>query len=141
GHIGNTLEEQFAEIDAIGQTGIDACVLVSNRLAAPEEDDNQLLQHLQKILDVFPETYFGIYECPYPYKRLLSQEVLDWCSRTAQLIFLKDTCCDAVMLSERLDIIRETPLKLFNANTTTLLHSLEQGGAGYSGVMANIHPD
>ena len=30
---------------------------------------------------------------------------------------------------------------LFNANAQTLLPSLELGAAGFSGVMANFHPD
>lgn len=29
---------------------------------------------------------------------------------------------------------------LYNANTATLLESLEAGGHGYTGVMANFHP-
>lgn len=33
-----------------------------------------------------------------------------------------------------------TPLKLYNANSATLLETLRQGGAGFSGVMANFHP-
>jgi 4-hydroxy-tetrahydrodipicolinate synthase len=34
-----------------------------------------------------------------------------------------------------------TMIKLFNANAATLLDSLELGLAGYSGVMANFHPE
>ena len=30
---------------------------------------------------------------------------------------------------------------LFNANAQTLLHTLKEGGSGYSGIMANFHPD
>ena len=31
-------------------------------------------------------------------------------------------------------------MKLYNANTSTLLESMKYGAAGYSGVMANFHP-
>ena len=40
----------------------------------------------------------------------------------------------------KLEIIKSTNLRLFNANTSTLLESLKLGAAGYSGIMANIHP-
>lgn len=36
--------------------------------------------------------------------------------------------------------MRGTNLKLYNANTTTLLETLRAGAAGFSGVMANFHP-
>lgn len=37
-------------------------------------------------------------------------------------------------------MLEGTGIKLFNANTATLLESLRAGAAGYSGVMANFHP-
>ena len=45
------------------------------------------------------------------------------------------------MLDERLSLLKGTDLKLFNANGQTFLYSLERGAAGYSGIMANYHPD
>ena len=37
--------------------------------------------------------------------------------------------------------IKNSPLKLFNANGQTLLYSLQLGAAGYSGIMANFFPE
>lgn len=141
GHVGDTLEEQLEEIGAIGATGIDAFVLVSNRIAEADDSDEALLERLESILTVFPAMRFGIYECPYPYKRLLSPEVLAWCAASGRILFLKDTCCDERLLAERLALTASSPLRIFNANTTTLLDSLRQGAAGFSGVMANFHPE
>ena len=53
---------------------------------------------------------------------------------------MKDTCCDETLIEERLKQIEGTKLKLYNANTTTLLESLRAGAVGFSGVMANFHP-
>lgn len=141
GHISDTLEGQLEEIGEISKTGIDAFVLVSNRLASSNESDEVWIANLQKILHAFPAIRFGLYECPYPYKRLLSQHMLKFCAESGQILFLKDTCCDDKLLQQRLRLVQNTTLRLFNANSTTLLSSLEQGAAGYSGVMANIHPD
>lgn len=61
--------------------------------------------------------------------------------RYRKILFLKDTSCDIAMIQEKLEAIEGTSLKLFNANTATLLETLKLGVNGYSGVMANFHPD
>lgn len=80
-------------------------------------------------------------ECPHPYKRFLTLDDIRWAVSTGRFYFIKDTCCDPDMLRDRLDIVRGTQLKLYNANAQTLLASLRQGAAGYSSVMANVHPE
>ena len=48
----------------------------------------------------------------------------------------------AVMLIRRkLKAVEGSPLKIFNANSATILPSLRAGCAGFSGVMANFHPE
>ena len=83
----------------------------------------------------------GFYECPYPYKRIISPELLKWCADTGRFYFIKDTSCDIENMKAKLEVIKGTNLKLFNANTSTLLETLELGASGYSGVMANFHPE
>ncbi|MBB6670656.1 dihydrodipicolinate synthase family protein [Cohnella nanjingensis] len=141
GHISDGAANQVEEIRRISSTGIDAFVLVSNRLAAAEESDDVWKRNAEKILSSVPDVAFGIYECPYPYKRLLSPDLLKWCAETGRFLFLKDTCCEPEQLEAKLNAVRGTPLKLFNANAATLLKSLDLGASGYSGVMANFHPD
>ncbi len=53
---------------------------------------------------------------------------------------LKDTCCDPGQIRERQRAVDGTPLGIYNANAATLLETLREGIAGYSGVMANFHP-
>lgn len=141
GHISDEPEQQIAELKRIAEAGVDALVLVSNRLAAAEEDDSVWRERAQRLLDAIPDVPFGIYECPYPYKRLLSPELLSWCAETGRFLFLKDTCCDLEQLRAKLEAVDGTRLKIFNANSATLLGSLRMGAAGFSGVMANFHPE
>ena len=42
-------------------------------------------------------------------------------------------------IKEKLRLLNGSSMKLYNANTATLLESLRLGCAGYSGVMANFH--
>lgn len=100
------------------------------------------MRNLRTIMDALPpDVPLGFYECPYPHKRLLSLEELKWCADSGRFHFVKDTCCNIEVIKQRLQVIQGSPLKLFNANTTTLLDSLKAGAAGFSGVMMNFHPE
>lgn len=138
GHISDSIEDQITELKAIANTGVDALVLVSNRLASKDESDDIWKENAQKLLDAIPEVPLGFYECPYPYKRLISPELLKWCADTGRFYFLKDTCCDPDQLKAKVEAVKGTGLKIFNANTATLLESLRFGVSGFSGVMANF---
>ena len=142
GHCGVSIEEQAEEITEISQTGIDAFILVSNRFDPHQDGDAQWIRNAEKVLDKADfKIPLGIYECPVPYKRLLTPEILQWCKNDGRFRFIKDTCCDPDMLAERLEILKDSDIMLFNANAQTLLYSLQKGAAGYSGIMANFHPD
>jgi len=142
GHISDGFEDQVRELNAMAGTGIDALVLITNRLAGPDESDEKLRANLERLLAELPaDLPLGFYECPYPYKRLVTPELLRWCADSGRFSFLKDTCCDADMLRDRMEAVGNSGLKIYNANTTTLLESLKLGISGYSGVMANFHPE
>lgn len=141
GHISDSIEDQIKELTEMAKVGSEAVVMVTNRLAAEDESDDVWIDNAQKIIDAIPDVKFGLYECPFPYKRLLSEKVIKWCVSTGRFVFLKDTCCDNKLLKERIDMLKGTGFKLFNANTTTLLESLRNGADGFCGVMLNFHPD
>lgn len=139
GHISDSFEEQVKELRMIGETGVDAVILITNRLAKQEESDEIWLRNLDLLLkELPPELKLGFYECPYPYKRVLSKEMAKYCADTGRFYFLKDTSCDIENIKDKLEVCRGTNLKVYNANTATLLESLKAGAAGYSGVMANM---
>lgn len=141
GHTSDEIDDQIKELKAISETGVDAVVLVSNRLAKENEGSEVFLDNLKKILDALPHVQFGIYECPYPYRRLLTHEELKWCATSNRIVFLKDVSCDVSIEKRRVEIVKGTGLKLFNANTKTLMDSLLMGYHGYNGVMGNFHID
>lgn len=141
GHVSDNIEDQIDEIKSISNTGIDAFVLVSNRLAKQHETDDVFKRNVELILSNIPDVNFGIYECPYPYKRLISPSLLNWLAKTERFFFLKDTSCDPEQISEKVKAVKNTNLKIFNANSTSLLETLKSGVDGYSGVMANFHPE
>lgn len=142
GHNSDDMDAQVRELTAIAETGVDAIVWVSNRLDLQNDGDDTWIRNAEKLLAQLPDDIaIGIYECPYPYKRLLTEKILDWCISTGRFTFIKDTCCDPDELDRRLEQIKGTTIKLYNANSQTLLYTLKNGGAGFSGIMANFHPD
>ena len=141
GHISAEPDRQFEELKAVAETGIDALVLVANRPALEAESDAVWRDNTEALLSTLPASVpLGIYECPYPYKRVLSNELLGWLAETGRFFFLKDTSCDRSIQRARAKTVEGSPLRLYNANSATLLYSLRIGYAGYSGVMANFHP-
>ena len=99
------------------------------------------MANAREFFDRYPEVDFGIYECPLPWKRLVSLDFLKTVAPEGRMVFLKDTCCDYELIRERLKAVEGTPLKIFNANAQSWFDSYCHGGAGYNGVMANFHPD
>lgn len=141
GHTADDLDRQIYEANAFIDKGIDAYVFIANRFAAQDEDDSVFLRNFDKAVSSIPEIGLGIYECPYPYKRLMKPETLRECALGGRLKFLKDTCCRIGEIKAKLEAVDGLGLKIYNANSATLLESLEAGCAGYSGVMGNFHPE
>lgn len=142
GHTADSKAEQFRGIENMMKIpGIGAYVLVSNRLDQKNEGEEVFFSNAQEIFDKFPEIDFGIYECPMPWKRLVSMEFLKKVAPEGRMVFLKDTCCDQELVRARLKAVEGTPLKIFNANAMSWYDSYCHGSAGYNGVMANFHPD
>lgn len=139
GHVADSIEDQARHIIQMSKTGVDAVVLITNRLADESEGADVWIANLEKLMLMIPEDIcLGLYECPYPYKRILTEEEVRYCCETGRFYFLKDTCCDAEQIRQKLRICEGTNLQLYNANTATLLESLKDGAIGYSGVMANM---
>lgn len=142
GHIADSPVEQLEELQAMAATGIDALVLITNRLAREDESDDVWLARLENLLTGLPDAVpLGFYECPYPYKRLISPELLRWCAETGRFRFLKDTSCDTSNMRAKQEAVRGTDLRIYNANSATLIETIKLGMTGYSGVMANFHPE
>ncbi|MCD7745187.1 MAG: dihydrodipicolinate synthase family protein [Lachnospiraceae bacterium] len=141
GHVAERPEDQVREAQAIIDAGADSYVFISNQFAKEGESEDVAKKSIEYLTSNIQAESFGIYECPYPYKRIVSPELLKWCAETGKFSFLKDTCCDLDMIQAKCEAVKGTPLKIFNANGATLLRSLQMGCAGYSGVMANFHAD
>ena len=142
GHVSRGLRAQAEELRLMGEAGADALIFITNRLVEQGRQGESMLPALKVLTaELDPEKPLGFYECPYPFKRLITLEELEWAAESGRFAFMKDTCCDIELIRKRVDAIRGSSLHLFNANSTTCLDSLRAGAAGFSGVMMNFHMD
>ena len=141
GHTGSTHDVQVHELSAVAAEGPDALILITNRLDTAWEGDDAWIRDCDRLADELPKIPLGVYECPYPKKRLLTEKMLRYCADSGRFAFIKDTCCDAAEIAKRIRVLEGSTVQLYNANAQTLLDTLRTGAAGYCGVMCNFHPD
>ena len=64
--------------------GAGAYVFISNQFAKEGESEDTARRSVEYLLDNIEADSFGVYECPYPYKRVLSPEFLKWLADTGK---------------------------------------------------------
>ena len=141
GHVSDAYEDQVRELNAVAESGTDTLILITNRLDLHNEGDDVFIRNAEQLLKELPEDVpLGLYECPYPYKRLVTPRILEWCVNTGRFRYMKDTCSDAAIIKERVQILKGSGFRLLNANCQTLLETMRMGADGYCGIMCNFHP-
>lgn len=141
GSFGLTIEDKAEFTKKIYDTGIDAVVLITSHYAKIEEDDNVLLGNIDKMLSLTGDIPLGLYECPVPYKRVLSAELLKTLVDTGRMLYHKDTCCDEKLISEKLNAIKGSKLQFYDAHTPNAVTSMRGGAEGMSAIAGNFYPE
>ncbi|MFC2254358.1 dihydrodipicolinate synthase family protein [Labrys portucalensis] len=142
GHVSEDLDDQLAELTAIAATGVDGIVLVTNRLDAKKEGGTKFIDDLNWLLLRLPKDIpLGLYECPAPYRRLLTDDELAFCAHSGRFVILKDVSCDLDTVRRRIELTKDTPLSIINANAAIAFDAIKAGSRGFTGVFTNFHPD
>lgn len=142
GHISDALDDQKAELGAIADTGVDAVILVTNRFAPEGADATIVRETLDALLDHLPDDMpLGLYECPAPYRRLLSDDEISYCAQSGRFKLIKDVSCDIETVRRRIALTRDTPLGISNANAAIAWPAMQAGASGFCGIANNFHPD
>lgn len=141
GTFGSDLKKCSEFIKQVYDTGVDAVIVITNQLVQMEQSDEVFKRNIELLLKLTGDIPLGLYECPDPYKRLLSPELMRWMGQTGRFLYHKDTSCDPVAIRSKLQAIQGTKLALYNANTITALTSMEDGAKGISPIGANLYPE
>jgi 4-hydroxy-tetrahydrodipicolinate synthase len=141
GSFGNTMEEQVEFAKRIHGQGIDAVILISSHFAKKEEGDDVLLRNLLQMLDLTEGIPMGLYECPSPYKRIITPEVFKALLDTKRMVYHKDTSIDQDKVGAKLALIKDNPLEFYDAHTANTVFSLKHGAKGMSAISGNFYPE
>ncbi len=135
------LEQIAYYSNQIADTGAVSSVITTCQIAEEQDSDDVWKQRMEQLLDATGSISLGTYECPAPFKRVLSPNLFQWVAQTGRVNFHKDTCCDIEQIRKKIHRAKGSRLNFFNANFETLLDSLRAGGNGFSGVDANFYPE
>jgi 4-hydroxy-tetrahydrodipicolinate synthase len=142
GHIGVTLDEQITELTRIAATGIDCLVFVTNRLDPEHLGSQHLFDIVETLMrELPPDLQLGLYECPVPYRRLLSDDEITYFAQDPRFVILKDVSCDINTVRRRLELTKDSNLTISNANAAIAFEAMKSGASGFCGVFNNFHPD
>ena len=142
GHISDDLDAQVEELTVAAKTGADAVILVTNHLDPRREGTATFRRTLEALTSTLPSDMpLGLYECPAPYRRLLSDEELRLCIDTGRFALLKDVSCDLPTVQRRIAMAKGSPLAIVNANAAIAFDAMKSGSRGFCGVFTNFHPD
>ena len=142
GHVSDTLAGQIEELTAMADVGADELVLVTNRLDPENRGTAAFNSTLKSLLEALPSDLpLGLYECPAPYRRLLSDEEFRACLDTGRFAMMKDVSCDLATVKRRLAMAAGSDFTLINANAAIAAPAMRAGSRGFCGVSTNLHPD
>ncbi len=141
GSFGNTLQEKAEFTNRINETGADATILITSHFAQKTESDTQLIDNFGEFFKMTGNQKLGTYECPSPYKRVLSPQVYKFLVSNKNMVYHKDTSEDIDGIAEKLKISNGTQLEFYNAHTASGLKSLQLGGKGMSPISGNFYPE
>ena len=141
GSFGNTIQEQVDFAKKMHQTGVSGVILITSHFAAREESDEVLIRNLDRFFSLTGDILMGTYECPSPYKRIITPDVLRYLLSTNRLVYHKDTCLDLEKIKVKLEIAKGTRLEFYDAHTPNSMYSLQMGASGLSTIAGNFYPD
>ena len=142
GHVADDPSEQADDLAVMAGTGIDCLVLVSNRLDPENSGGDVLCASIDRLKAALPtEMPLGMYECPSPYRRLLTDAEIQFLCDDPRIVFLKDVSCDLEVVERRLKLAQHSALAISNANAAIAHQALASGADGFCGVFTNFHPD
>jgi 4-hydroxy-tetrahydrodipicolinate synthase len=140
GTMGGSISEMAEFSKQVYALGVDAVIILNNQFVQEDESDEVFLERMQTWLALTPGIPFGIYECPVPYKRLVSIPVLSELLSTGRLVYHKDTSLNLNEVKAKILAGANHVFGLYDAYMEHAVDSLEAGSKGLSCIQGNYFP-
>lgn len=141
GTMGGSIEEMANFSRKLYTTGIEAVIIINSILVNEHESDELFLEKMDEFMALTGDIPFGIYECPVPHKRLITNEILQKLLPTGRLIYHKDTSLDIEKVKDRIAIGNDYNFGLYDAYMVNAVASLKAGAMGLSCIQGNYFPE
>ncbi len=135
------IAEQAAFVKRIYDIGVQAVIVITGLMVKENESDEVFIENVTQLLDQTPGIPLGFYECPVPYKRVISAEILEKLMPSGRIVYHKDTCLDAIEVKKRIEVGKAYNFGLYDAYMVNAVSSLTDGAAGLSCIQGNIYPE
>lgn len=141
GTFGGAISSQAEFVKKIYDTGADAVIAITSLLAEEHESDEILDARVEELLGLTGNIPLGFYECPVPYKRVLSPEQLKSYVDSGKVVYHKDTSLDIDSVTRKIDLTKGKKFELYDAYMVNAVASQQAGAAGLSCIQGNFVPE
>jgi 4-hydroxy-tetrahydrodipicolinate synthase len=118
--------------------------MITGHFANVEDSDEVLLRNFEKMFDLTGNIPLGMYECPAPYKRIISADVFKQLLSFNRLVYHKDTSIEHSQVKAKLDVLKSignNNLEFYDAHSPNAMFSLQMGAKGMSSISGNFYPE
>jgi len=141
GSFGLTIEDKAEFSKKIYDTGISAVILITGHYANVDDSDEVLVRNFEKMFRLTGSMPLGLYECPAPYKRIITADVFRTLIASDRLVYHKDTSIELGKVKEKIEIAKDSHLEFYDAHTPNAMYSLQLGARGMSSISGNFYPE
>ncbi len=141
GTFGGNINDMAEFSKSVYRLGVDAVIILNNQFVSETESDEVFLARVHAWLDLTPGIPFGIYECPIPYKRLVSIPVLENLLATGRLCYHKDTSLQIDEVAAKIKAGGQQVFGVYDAYIEHAIESLNAGSKGLSCIQGNYFPE
>jgi 4-hydroxy-tetrahydrodipicolinate synthase len=141
GSFGDSLEDKAEFSKKIYHTGINAVIMITSHFAKQEDSDDVLIANIENFFKMTGNIPMGTYECPSPYKRILTPYVFKHLLGTNRMMYHKDTSIIFEKVKEKIDLVGNNKLEFYDACIANTMYSLQAGAKGMSAISGNLYPE
>ena len=141
GTFGGDIADQAQVVNRVYDCGVQAVIAITGLLAESADSDAVFNDRVFDLIKQTDNVPLGFYECPVPYKRVLSADQLHQFVSTGRVIYHKDTCLDLEQIKAKLKATEGNAFGLYDAYMAHAVESLKAGSAGLSCIQGNYFPE
>jgi 4-hydroxy-tetrahydrodipicolinate synthase len=141
GSFGDTLKEKAEFTKKIYDCGVNGVITITSHFANANESDDVLMKNYENFFKLTGNIPLGTYECPSPYKRILTPGVFTFLLKSGKMVYHKDTTIDFDKVKVKIDLAKNSKLEFYDACIANAMYSLREGARGMSPICGNLYPE